>query len=398
MADSGLQRSGLDAESLLRIPLVAQLFGGSGVAVVVRGVDSRWAYGDFVGGRIDGFNPFHGAVFVGRHSQLADWLPHRARSARAFNRKDRLVSELLFALHDYLHIWCYRWIDELWPELGFGTAPLSRANFEDMVFCHLLSEAAATVGLDYWYLACTRLNDVVPIGTAQEGLTVSYSEAQAEEYRRFHPDLVVQQPGFLATLTRFYCDGIFPGFSADDMELSPILRRWLIHELSYGELQRKYCREWFAYLSGGAVRFDEAALAAPVRGSRRRQRRLTEAIAERLWSKIKANQPCEPTRRFDPEALWRPPDDAPRLYQFVNLNRDGFPDKEKAAGLPARAMRYLLRQFVAGFDHAAFADEALALIPLLYAERDFELGRYLLRDMKRLPVAADEPLSLFLYN
>ena len=398
MADAASIRSGLDPESLLRIPLAAQMFGASAVPVVVRGIDSRWAYGDFVGGRIDGFNPFHGAVFAGRHSHLARWLPHRAESARPFNRKDGLVGELLFALHDYLHIWCYRWIGELWPELGFGTAPISRANFEDMVFCHLLSEAVATVGLDYWYLACVRLNEVVPIGTVQKCLTVSYSEEDEEEYRRFHPELSVQQRGFLATLTRFYCDGVFPGFSADDMELSPLLRRWLAHELSYGELQRKYCREWYAYLSQGTVKLDESALARPVRGTRRQQRRVTEAVAELLWSKVKNDRPCEPAFRFDPEELWRPPADAPRLYQFVNVNRDRFPGRDAAAGLPARSFRYLVDQFIAGFDHEAFPDDALALIPLIRTQRNFELGRCLLAEMKRLPVSPDEPLSLFLYN
>lgn len=391
-------QSGLHPESLLHIPLAAHLFGDSGVPVVVRGIDSRWAYGGFVGRRVDGFNPFHGAVFAGRHSHIADWLPNRLGSARPWNDKDGLVGELLFALHDYLHIWCYRWIGELWPELGFGAAPLTRANFEDMVFCHLLSEAVATVGVDYWYLACVRLDEVVPIGTAHQGLTVSYCEAQEEEYRRFHPDLAVQRPDFLATLARFYCDGVFHGFSADDMALSPVLRRWLAHELGYGELQRRYCREWFAYLSGGAVVLEEEALARPVRGSRARQRRMASEIGELLWSKVKEEDPCEPGFRFDLDALWQPPTAPPRHYQFVNLNRDGLPDKAQAARLPAISFRYLLHQYVAGFDQAAFPDEALALIPIMYRERNFELGRCLLKDMARLPVAPEEPLSLFLYN
>src|SRR3712207_4502002 len=90
----------LHPESLLRIPLAAQMFADPGVAIVVRGVDSRWAYGGIVGSRIDGFNPFHGRIFVGRHSHLARWLKRRTGSARPFNRKDRLVGELLFAVHD----------------------------------------------------------------------------------------------------------------------------------------------------------------------------------------------------------------------------------------------------------------------------------------------------------
>lgn len=387
----------LHPESLLRIPLAAQLFADPGVAIVVRGIDSRWAYSEIVGTRIDGFNPFHGAVFVGRESHLARWLPHREESARPFNRKDGLVGELLFAVHDYLHIWCYRWIASLWPELGFGTAPITPANFEDMVFCHLLSEAAATVGLDYWYLACVRLDEVVPVGSVHQGLTVSYREEHGDEYRRFHPSLEVQRAGFFETLTRFYCDGAFRGFSADDMERSPVLQRWLAHELGYGDLQRRYCREWFAWLSGGTIKLKDSELGRPVRGSRARQRRLTAEIGERLWAKVKRNELCAADQGFDSERLWSPPA-GPRRYQFVNLNRDGLPAKESVAGLSAISFRYLLHQFIAGFDHGEFPDDALALLPILYGERNFELGRCLLQGLTRLPASPQEPLSMFFYN
>lgn len=398
MASASAQGPRLHRESLLRIPLAAQLFADPGVSIVVRGVDSRWAYSGIVGSRVDGFNPLHGAVFVGRNSHLARWLPHRAGSARPFNRKDGLVGELLFAIHDYLHIWSYRWIAQLWPELGFGTAPITRANFEDMVYCHLLSEAAATIGLDYWYLACVRLDQVVPIGSAHENLTVSYNVAHDEEYRRFHPALDVQSPRFFETLTRFYCDGAFPGFSADDMERSPILRQWLVHELSYGELQRRYCREWFAYLSGGTVTLKDDRLGAPVRGSGARQRRVAAQIGDLLWAKVKQDDPCLPDHVFDPEALWRPGADGPRRYQFVNLNRAGLPDKEAASALPSVAFKYLLHQFIASFDHTAFPDEALALLPMMYADRNFEVGRCLLTGLKRVKISPDEPLSMFFYN
>jgi hypothetical protein len=398
MAGASTTKPGLHPESLLRIPLAAQMFADPDMSVVVRGIDSRWAYSEIVSRRIDGFNPFEGAVFVGRHSHLARWLPHRSGSARPFNRKDGLVGELLFAIHDYLHIWCYRWIGALWPELGFGTAPITRLNFENMVFCHLLSEAAATAGLDYWYLACVELNEVAPIGSAYQGLTVNYRESMEDEYRRFDPRLKIQSPAFLETLTRFYCDGAFPGFSAADMEKSPVLRQWLGHELSYGELQRRYCREWFAYLSDGAVALKDSELARPVKGARGRQRRLTARIGELLWAKVKSGEPGTADYRFDRDRLWRPPAARPLCYQFVNLNRDGLPDREKAAALSEMSFRYLLHQFVAGFDHAAFPDDALALIPTLYAERNFELGRCLLKGMKRVPASAQEPLSMFFYS
>ncbi len=391
--------SALHPESLLHIPLAAQLFSDPDVTIAVRGIDSRWAYSELISGRLDGFNPFHGAVFVGQNSYLARWLPHRDESARPFNRKDGLVGELLFAIHDYLHIWCYRWILELWPELGFGTAPIVRTNFEDMVFCHLLSEAAATVGLDYWYLACVRLGEVTPIGSTHEGLTASYREEHEEEYRRFDPGLKIQSSDFLATLTRFYCDGAFPNFSVDDMERSPLLHRWLIHELSYGELQRRYSREWFAYLSGGAVKLKLAELTRPVGGSRANQRRVTGAVGELLWRKVKNNEMCGARSQFDRDSLWCPPAGLPRCYQFVNINRDGMPERDAVSALSTESFKYLLHQYIARFDHAEFPDDALVLLPIMYSERNLEVGRCLLKDMKQVSAAeVDEPLSMFFLN
>jgi hypothetical protein len=240
---------------------------------------------------------------------------------------------------------------------------------------------------------------VAPIGSTHQGLTVSYRQEYEEEYRRFHPGLRVQSPDFFGSLARFYCDGVFPGFSVEDMELSPRLWQWLDHELEYGEVQRRYCREWFSYLSGGEVVLDEAGLVVPVQGSRERQSRLTGEIGELLWSKVKRGDPCSPGSPFDPDALWQPPSAAPRCYQFVNINRDGLPAKEAAAAaLTAISFRYLLHQFIAGFDHAAFPDEALPLLTQMYDERNLEVGRCLLKDMPRVAMAADEPLSLFLYN
>ncbi len=389
----------LHPESLLNIPLVRQLFDDPTVRIVQRGVDSRWAYAKIVSGRVDGYNPFHGSVFIGHHSHIAKWLPHAQESARAFNREDELVSEVLFAVHDYLHIWSYRWIAQLWPDLGFGTARITRRNFEDMVFCHLLSEAIATVGLDYWYLACTDLNSVAPIGTTQEGLTASYREAFLREYRRFHKDLDVQSPDFLGALTRFYCDGVFHGFSAEDMQLSPALRRWLVHELQYGKLQRVYCRQWFAHMADGSLDYeDEKKAGRPLRTDKPEYARLMKEMGDLLWMKVKQEDMCIPAYVFDPGALWAAGRKGAARYQFTNYNRCRPPAKAQLAKLGDTSMRYLLHQFIAGLDYDAFPREALNIFPAIYTHDDFLMGRTLLKDMKRVPLSPDEPRDLFLFN
>ena len=388
----------LHRESLLHIPLLAQLFGDPAFAIVRRGVDSRWKYEDVIATRVEGFNPFRGAAFIGTHSHFDRWLAHRRDSARPFNRGDELVSEVLFVAHDYLHAWTYRWIDQLHPVLGVGRRPITSGNFEDMVFCHMLSEAVATVGLDYWYLSTVDLSEEVPIGTLSRGLTVSYHEDKIDEYRRFNPRLNVQHPSYLEQLTRFYCDGVFKGFDIDDVQASPAIESWITHELNYGQLQRRYCRQWFAYLSRDDLTLEDAALAAPVAYGAPWQKRLVAEIAERLWAKVKHGEPCLPDARFDPDDTWAAPARRPADFRFLNLNRCAMVPAAAVKAMPDDSFDHLLRQYAARFDFEAFPEEALGIFDLIRQERDFAIGDRFLADLKRLPVAAAEPRDLFLYN
>jgi hypothetical protein len=388
----------LHRESLLRIPLLAQLLDDPGFTIVRRGVDSRWSYEETIATRVDGFNPFHNAAFVGTHSHFARWLPHRYESARRFNQGDELMSEALFVAHDYLHAWTYRWIGDLCPHLGFGRRPITRRNVEDMVFCHLLSEAVATVGLDYWYLSTVDLAREVPIGTLQRGLTVSYREAWTGEYRRFNPALEVQHPAFFRQLAQFYCDGVFVGFGARDLRSSPAIDAWITHELRYGRLQRRYCRQWFSYLSAEDLQFTESELDAPVAHDAVWQKRLAIQIGERLWAKVKQGEMCLPESEPDAAEAWSAPVHRPPDFRFLNLNRCTPLAAEAVKAMPEESFDYLMRQYVSRFDYEAFPAEALGVFTLIREERDFKIGDRLLQGVKRLPVARDEPRNLFLYN
>lgn len=374
------------------------MFDDPGLRIVRRGIDARWKYQDLIGSRVDGFNPLTGHIFIGTNAHFDRWVPHRSKSARAFNPEDELVPEALFAVHDYLHVWTCRWIRHLRPELGFGTEPITRDNFEDMVFCHILSEAVATVGLDYWYLSVVDLNEIVPIGTLQRGLTVSYREDWRDEYRRFCPQLRVQHPAFLEQLTRFYCDGVFVGFDSADLAASPALQAWITHELRYGQLQRRYCREWFAYLAddppGSGPQWTEAAIDYEVPW----RKRLTRSLAERLWAKVKRNEMCPPPAPAAQSSSWTAPPHRAPDFRFINLNRAGLPPADLVKALPEDGFEFLLRQYAARFDFDAFPEEAIGVFSLIRTERDFAIGERLLRDMPRLPIDAEEPRDLFLYN
>ena len=95
-----------------------------------------------------GFNPFLRSLFYANNSALSRWLAGPYGSARDYNEGDHLVREVLFAVHDYLHCWSAAAIAVLAPRSRFDTGPILRDNLEDFVYCHLLTEAAATAGLD----------------------------------------------------------------------------------------------------------------------------------------------------------------------------------------------------------------------------------------------------------
>ncbi len=302
------------AESLLRVPLVKNMLA---YPLSARAVDHHWYYQKATPSTMSGFQPFSGKIYYGKNSYFAEWLKGPEKSARLYNVNDNLVKEVMFAVHDSLHLWAVGAIQKLRPELGFGTKPINRDNFEDFIFCHLLTEAVAVCGLDYWYLATVNLNSICDIGTNFHNLTVNYREEDLPEFRRFSPQFRVQTPKFLWQLTQFYCSGVFPGFSVDDLKQSPKLLTWLSHELRYGQNQRRYARDWFAFLSRDSrvENFGEEAVSCEESW----KAELTESLGKLLWDHVKG-----PKRmNFHPSkwnSQWKAPMEKRPDFRFINLN------------------------------------------------------------------------------
>lgn len=118
------------------------------------------------------------------------------------------------------------------PWVRFDSGPILRDNIEDFVFCHLLTEAAAAVGLDYWYLSTFNLDERISLGTTLLNLTVDHHERYVSEYRRFCPGWDAQRPDFFSDIARFYCSGVFEGFDVRDVRQSR--RRRLPRRLGAG--------------------------------------------------------------------------------------------------------------------------------------------------------------------
>ena len=389
---------GVHAESLLRIPLVRHMLDDSGVDLVARGIDARWAYEKIIPAKLGGFNAATGSVYYPAKSFLARWLRAPEASARKDNEGDFLVHEVLFAVHDYLHVWAYRAIHELNPKLGFRLGEVTRANFEDFVFCHLASEAVATVGLDYWYLCTLSLNDICDIGTnLDRGLTVGYHARYAREYERYAPGLRIQHKDFFASVANFYCSGIFHGFDADALRESPLILRWLDHELRYGQSQRKYARQWLAYLSSENLSHDTEALEAPVHATRKWQRRTLRDLGELLWDKVKNERLHEFVPRSEGRG-WSSPHERAADFRFVNLN--WFPSIDAALRAPASpdpgSQTYRLYHLISRFDFGRCDSALVEAVPVLLRSGDLDLAERLLGAQRRVARCGDEPRDLLL--
>jgi hypothetical protein len=385
----------LAPDSLLRIPLVDMMLRDPCVGFATRAIDASWHYLQILPTALAGFNPAAGKVFVPARSRIAAWLDAPAEGARLHNDADRLLREVLFAVHDYLHIWAYRVIRERLPDLPFDRTDAEGIDFEDRIFCHLLTEAVAVAGLDYWYLSCVELNDVVDLGTAIRNLTIPYHERQRAEVRRFCPSLEVQSPAFFQTLVEIYCGGTFPGFDPAALRQSPLVLEWVHKELQYGRLQREYSRQWFGYLLDRRADESSAQLRRPCEYDKPWQVALTQELGELLWNKVKHG------RMNTFSAASAQGDDGYRRipgrldFRFVNARCVDLDDDRvmaRADGNP-ESTRWLLRQLVSSYQLDDAVDRRA--IEQALATGNLAIVRALLRHANRLDTADGGPPLLF---
>ncbi|HET7504897.1 MAG TPA: hypothetical protein VFK02_27930 [Kofleriaceae bacterium] len=373
------------------------MFSDLAFRLVPRSTDVNWSYSKCAPFSLTGFNPFERAYYYGQGSRFAAWLTDPYGSARNFNENDLLVREVLFMTHDYLHAWTYSIIDRLFPGLRLLHGAITRDTFDDYVFCHLLSETVATIGVDYWLLCERGVNEFCPIGSNMGPLTVSYREARLPEYRRFCPRLEVQAPAFFQTLATFYCTGEFPGFDADDLRRSPQLLSWLRHELSYGATQRTLTRRWLAYLSDEPIARDDWS--APLDTDAPVRRQLVEEVGRLLWAMVKDGRTgLEIERPASPPARGARPGKPPD-FRFVNVAR--VPEAEWTRALQPTSpenFKFFLYQYLGQIPLEAFPERLLKHVSLLLMHCDLSLTLDLTRDLPRREPLDDEPRDLMIAN
>ena len=298
------------------VPSLAKALADPHVRIVERAVDSHWLYNCKCAPSL-GWNPFRREIYIGRDSLTATLLRAPLEDLRAHNEGDLLMPELMFLVHDYLHIWATDAIRKLRPELGFGVAPITADNLEDQAFALLVTEAAATVGLDYWWLSNAPVIAGLDIGSRFSTLTVAYQSRHLPEYRRHCPELEVQRPEFFELIARFYGDGVFPGFGVEDLKRSPMTLGWLRHELSYGAVQRKNARRWLHHL-GGLTPKRGADLSRSFDCEIDWRRALVRELGERLWTLVKTDTLDPIAADYDPDKSWSAPAQAQPDFCLTN--------------------------------------------------------------------------------
>ena len=337
---------------------VAQFIDDPHVQLVSRRFDAEWQYSDLTKRIGGGYNPFAGQVYVAHDSLVVRWLGGEQSDLRALNENDAFVQELAMCVHDYLHAWAGQQLAELAPELGFGTAPLCADNLEAQVFGLLVTEAVATVGADYWWLSSIDLAEMLDIGSRFRTLTVSYVQSDLPEFQRCSPDFEVLDPSFFRRIAEFYCHGRFSGFDLSDVRRSPRLLRWLRHEIEYGQVQRRYSRQWMQHLAG-IVAYAPGQLGGPVACDEPWQRALLDELGQRLWAKIRGEDPQWAAAPIDPERTWRAPTRGPVDFRFTNLACFADPDAE------------VERRGIAVASLAHWADQRIRLHAFPYDDREF---------------------------
>ncbi|KIG19396.1 hypothetical protein DB30_02677 [Enhygromyxa salina] len=317
--EEGAQSAG---EQLLSLSATRHILEDPHTRIVRRAIDANWLYEARNSKTSAGWNPFRGEIYIADNSVVGQWLDDPAIDLRVLNENDLFLPEFAFLLHDYLHVFGARTIAELRPELEFGHGELDPARLEEHAFVLVVTEAVATVGLDYWDLCCRNLGRELDIGSAFARLTVSYQTSLEPEYRRYCEDFTAQTPDFFGLIARFYCTGAFPGFDGEALRRSPVTLGWLRHELLYGGSQRRYSRQWLNHLAG--IQPDQlGALDAPIEIPDWGEAVIKE-LGARLWAKVKQGDACTPAAHWDPERAWRAPQRGPIDFRFTNLA--GFED------------------------------------------------------------------------
>lgn len=363
-----------------------------------RALDNNWYYDGHIELPATGFNPARGAILSAKISAYSKWSKRKSDSARKFNFEDNLMHEVLFSIHDYLHIWAYQTINSARPELEFGFGEINQENFEDFVYLHLLTETVATIGLDYWYLSNIDLNDVVPVGTKKNNLAANYTKQQLPEFRRFNPSFNPYDVSFFDFLENLYCYSTVKGFTGTALERSPTLLAWMKHEYKYAETQRRLTRLWLSSFRTDLKLSVEDDLERPLKKSKTPWRtELSQHVKNLLWKKMTQKKDIfiNPSKKAP---CWEAKGNFDDVdFRFTNLNffGDDYWQIAQAKPRPKEQEQYMFSQIVSKYQLELIDPDDVELLLKMKAPLDLQSMRAVLRNYSPISISRPEPRSIF---
>lgn len=267
-------------------------------------IDARWWYEEISPLPGVGFNLFIEEIYFADTSELSRWIRDSTNRPASLSRLNILVFEFLRSLHDYLHNLARRAIQNARPGLRFGFREGERANAEDMVFCLVLTEAAAVAALDYWLLSQISLQEELQVPTTHSNYAIDLSQDDIERIRRKSSAFSPEKKDFLGKLVSLYC--LDDAFGIEESNFKPGSKpaKWLRHETACAQRHRMLARQWLSFQAGKPVPPDRVA-ARRIEISERWQRALIDVVTEVVWRAARKGEVDRLPGQVDPNETWR---------------------------------------------------------------------------------------------
>ena len=333
-------------------PIVDSMFHGPGIEFRKRNIDMRWYYNNDIPLCVSGFNPFTGNIFYGRNSFLAELI---AESDAYVTGTDWYLYEAFFAAHDYVHTWCIR---ELTRHLN--TSSRSRVLgdptcFRDVRYILLVSEAAATIAIDYWLLCQRPIAEVLSLDGSFRTLTTPYRALVNESSGDARFSRKIRSRAFFYDLARAYCtnDIGYLTLYVDDSDANA--PAWFATEETQAAKQQRLVADWLNYLSNDTSGGSDLTL---TQSEFAKYADLTELIGELLWGSCFGSTPIKGTFEFEPLFLF--PRSMDRIdFRFLNV-RDIQSLRDAVGRIDSETqLKFFLAQYISCFDYDDFTPSSV---------------------------------------
>ena len=236
------------------------------------------------------------------------------------------------------------------------------------------------------------------MGSEFRTLTASFHESNMDEFKRFNPDFNAQKPRFFEEIAYFYCSGIFTGFGIEDLEQSPIIRKWLEKEVDYGSDQRISTRRWLSYLSNHQANYDASALEQPIKMDKKWQKQIIRELSLALWDLVKNGVDCLGDEQINKNQYdWYRSPDLPIDPRFTNLSKIPTHELLNISSTLAEldeVFNYLLSQFVSQHDFTSFPENQMGTLTALRERYDFNSICHLFSDLKVKKFKSGQPCDI----